>query len=100
MDYGHMVVLFVLSTVTTLIDSALEDWGLKSVSGEKHDTLFASDGWQAMDIDCKGSLNDRRNENREKLRRSNILMAVDVVEKIIADKKSKVLLRLAYFNMY
>ncbi|KAH7667436.1 hypothetical protein IHE45_12G057800 [Dioscorea alata] len=99
MDYGHMVVLFVLSTVTTLMDGALEDWGLKSVSVEKHDTLFASDGWQAMDIDCKGSLNDRRNEHREKLRRSNILMAVDVVAKITADKKAKVLLRLAYFNM-
>lgn len=62
MDYGHMVVLFVLGTVE---NDPLEDSGLKSGSLEKHGALFACDGWQSMDIHCKRSLNYRRNEHWE-----------------------------------
>uniref|UniRef100_A0A0A8Y061 Uncharacterized protein n=1 Tax=Arundo donax TaxID=35708 RepID=A0A0A8Y061_ARUDO len=51
-----------------------------------------------MDRDGKGSLFERKDEHREYLRRKNILLALEVAEKITAKKCAQIFLRLVYHN--
>ncbi|KAJ6812124.1 putative mediator of RNA polymerase II transcription subunit 33A [Iris pallida] len=98
-DFGHIMVFFVLHVIMSLVDGTLEDWGLPFVSTDKQHNVYANEGDQVMDIDPKENSNDRRHVHREELRRANSLMALEVVEKITANKSAKVLLRLIHLNM-
>ncbi|KAL5974893.1 hypothetical protein ACLOJK_031567 [Asimina triloba] len=57
-------------------------------------------GHQDMDIDAMGNLSDKRNEQREQLRRVNAFTALEVVEKLTENRKAMVLLRLVHLNIY
>uniref|UniRef100_A0A6V7QSZ3 Mediator of RNA polymerase II transcription subunit 33A n=1 Tax=Ananas comosus var. bracteatus TaxID=296719 RepID=A0A6V7QSZ3_ANACO len=100
MDIGLAVVLFTLCVITSLIDCTLKDFGLPFVSRDGHVNFLSIEGQQTMDIDYKGSSNDKRNEHREQLRRTNSLLALEVVEKMAANRKTQVFLRLIHLNMY
>ncbi|KAF0927619.1 hypothetical protein E2562_035227 [Oryza meyeriana var. granulata] len=91
MDFGHTVVLFVLSIIKILTDCILEDCGLPSIASDGHDISYAIG-------DGKGSSLDRRDDYRECLRRKNTIMTLEVVEKITANKNTQVFLRLVYHN--
>ncbi|XP_073105034.1 mediator of RNA polymerase II transcription subunit 33A isoform X2 [Elaeis guineensis] len=97
MGFGHMVVLSILSVMTSLIDCTLEDCGLQLTF--RHGDFYANEGHQVMDIDIKGSSDENRNKHREQLRRTNVLLAMEVVEKITSNKRAKFFLRLIYLNM-
>ncbi|CAM0957186.1 unnamed protein product [Alopecurus aequalis] len=100
MDFGHTVIFFVLSIINILTGCILEDWGFPSICSNEHDNIYAIGGVNKhMSLDGKGSLLDRRDEQREHLRRNNTLMALEVVEKITANKTAQVFLRLVYLNI-
>ena len=94
-----MVVLSILSVMTSLIDCTLEDCGLQLTFRYKHGDFYANEGHQVMDIDVKGSSDEKRNKHREQLRRINVLLAIEVVGKITSNKKARVFIRLFYRNM-
>lgn len=100
MDIGLAVVLFTLCVITSVIDCTLKDFGLPFVSRDGHVNFLSIEGQQTMDIDYKGSSNDKRNEHREQLRRTNSLLALEVVQKMAANRKTQVFLRLIHLNMY
>ncbi|KAJ0975421.1 hypothetical protein J5N97_017386 [Dioscorea zingiberensis] len=91
MGFGCVVVFFYLDLISKLIDSTMEDWGLKSG--------YEGEACEAMDVDDVVKMNERRNEHRENLRRTNARLALEVVEKITASKKTRILLRLVRLNM-
>ena len=99
-DFGHAVIFFVLNVILSLIDGTLEDWGLQFMSIDKTGNKNANEVYQVMDIDAKENSNYKRHEHREQLQRANSLMALEVVEKITANAKLRVFLRLIHFNMY
>ncbi|CAD6334493.1 unnamed protein product [Miscanthus lutarioriparius] len=75
LDFGHTVILFVLSLVNMLIDCILDDCGLPITSADEHGNR------NDMNFNGKGRSLDRGDEHREHLRRKNILMSIEVVEK-------------------
>ncbi|XP_025805913.1 mediator of RNA polymerase II transcription subunit 33A-like isoform X3 [Panicum hallii] len=93
LDFGHAVILFVLSLVEMLIDCILDDCGLLNISTHEHGNIYTKN----MDFGGKGP-HDRGDEHREHLRRKNILMSIEVVEKATANKIAQVFLRLVYLN--
>uniref|UniRef100_A0A0E0HCD7 Mediator of RNA polymerase II transcription subunit 33A n=1 Tax=Oryza nivara TaxID=4536 RepID=A0A0E0HCD7_ORYNI len=97
-DFGHTVILFVLSVIKILTDCILEDCGLPTIDGDGHDISYAIGAEKSMNIDGKGSSFDRKDEHRECLRRKNTIMTLEVVEKITANKNTQVFLRLVYRN--
>ncbi|CAL9069941.1 unnamed protein product [Musa banksii] len=99
MDFGHAVVLFIMTVITILIDCTIEDYGLRLVSTDKHGSVCANGGKQVMELDVKGNSYDKRNEHREHLRRTNALLAIEVAEKISSNKKTKAFLHLIHINM-
>ncbi|XP_047069806.1 mediator of RNA polymerase II transcription subunit 33A-like [Lolium rigidum] len=96
MDFGHVVILFVLSVTTRLIDCILEDCGFPS---EGQDSVYPVEGPHAMDVDVKGVSAVKHNEHREQLRRKNTVMALEVLHMMAADKKIQAFLRLICLNM-
>lgn len=99
-DFGHTVILFVLSVIKILTDCILEDCGLPTIDGDGHDISYAIGAEKSMNIDGKGSSFDRKDEHRECLRRKNTIMTLEVVEKITANKNTQVFLRLVYRKTY
>ncbi|KAF3320361.1 mediator of RNA polymerase II transcription subunit 33A-like protein [Carex littledalei] len=75
MDLGHAIVLFIFTVVKTLVDSVLEDCGFPYARTDMQHTL-----------DIRGNA-------------SNTLLALEIVEKIITNKKAQVFLRLISINM-
>lgn len=94
LDFGHTVILFVLSLINMLIDCILDDCGLPVTSTDEHDNR------NDMNFNGKGRSLDREDEHREHLRRKNILMSIEVVEKVTANKIVQVFLRLVNHNTY
>lgn len=94
------MVLFLFRAIISLIDCTLEDWGLQSSSVDKQCSTYGNAGHQDMDIDAMTNSNEKRHEHRENLRRMNAFMAIEVVERLIGNKKAMVLLRLVHLNMY
>lgn len=92
MGFGCVLVSFYLDLIIKLIDSTMEDWGLKS--GHEGEAC------EAMDVDDVAKMDERRNEHREMLRRTNAQLALEVVENITESKKARVFLRLVRLNMY
>jgi hypothetical protein len=99
-EFGHVVIMFVLTVVNKLIDSILEDCGLPSAMAEGQESVYATDGPQPMDLDVKRGSTENQNEHREQLRRKNTLMALDVLHMMAADRKIQSFLRLIFLNMY
>ncbi|OEL13867.1 Mediator of RNA polymerase II transcription subunit 33A [Dichanthelium oligosanthes] len=95
LDFGHAVILFVLSVVEMLIDCILDDCGSLNTSAHGHDNIYI----QNTDFDGKGIPLDRGDAHREHLRRNNILMSIEVIEKATANKIAQVFLRLVYLNI-
>ncbi|XP_066366778.1 mediator of RNA polymerase II transcription subunit 33A-like isoform X2 [Miscanthus floridulus] len=93
LDFGHTVILFVLSLVNMLIDCILDDCGLPITSADEHGNR------NDMNFNGKGRSLDRGDEHREHLRRKNILMSIEVVEKVTANKIVQVFLRLVNRNI-
>lgn len=100
MDFGHTVVLFVLSIIKILTDCIFDDCDLPSISSDEHDNMDAIGVKIHMDLDGKGNSLDRRDGHREYLRRKNTLTTLEVVEKITANRNAQVFLRLVYLNTY
>ncbi|CAN6328728.1 unnamed protein product [Urochloa humidicola] len=94
LDFGHAVILFVLCLIEMLIDCILDDCGLLNISTIENDNICRKN----TDFDGKGIPLDRGDEHREHLRRKNILMSIEVVEKATANKIAQVFLRLVYLN--
>jgi len=94
LDFGHAIILFVLSLVEMLIDCILDDCGLLNISTDEHDNIYTK---KNTNFDGKRQL-DMGDEHRELLRRKNILMSIEVVEKATANKIAQVFLRLVYLN--
>uniref|UniRef100_A0A1D1Y8M9 GMP synthase [glutamine-hydrolyzing] n=2 Tax=Anthurium amnicola TaxID=1678845 RepID=A0A1D1Y8M9_9ARAE len=97
MDFGKVLILFFFTVVTRLIDGTLEDLGLQLAYSGKGSGLPVCTVNQ--DFHTKEYPNDKRREYREHLCKRNTLMAIEVAEKLTADKKAKVLLRLVHKNM-
>ncbi|XP_068668880.1 mediator of RNA polymerase II transcription subunit 33A-like [Aristolochia californica] len=98
-EVGHVAILFLFSVIVSLIDSTLEDWGLQFPSADKSISLHTTTGLLDMDVDMGGNAIDKRNELREHLRRTNAFMAIELVGKLMENRKAMVLLRLIHLNM-
>ncbi|MQM19972.1 hypothetical protein Taro_052985 [Colocasia esculenta] len=98
MDFGKVLMLFLFTAITRLIDCTLEDLGLQLTYSEKSGSMPVYTLNQ--DFHVKENSNDKRHEYREHLRKRNTLMAMEVAEKLTADTKAEVLLHLVYKNMY
>ncbi|CAL4899961.1 unnamed protein product [Urochloa decumbens] len=94
LDFGHAVILFVLSLVEMLIGCILDDCGLFNISTHENDNRYTNN----TDFDGNGIPLDRGDQHREHLRRNNIFMSIEVVEKATANKIAQVFLRLVYLN--
>uniref|UniRef100_M8AJK8 Mediator of RNA polymerase II transcription subunit 33A n=1 Tax=Aegilops tauschii TaxID=37682 RepID=M8AJK8_AEGTA len=99
-DFGHVVILFVLIVITKLIDSVLEDCGISSGMTQDQESVYPIEGPQPMDMDVKGVSAVKQNEQREQLRRRNIVMALEVLHIMAADTKIQAFLRLICLNIY
>lgn len=98
-DFGHVVILFVLVVITKLIDCVLEDCGFPSGMTEEQDSVYSIEGPQGMDLDVEGVSSAQQIEHREQLRRKNTVMAFEVVHMMAADRKIQAFLRLICHNM-
>ena len=88
---GQIVVLFVFTLVSSLVDAITEDFGLQLRWSEEQYRLTGNMGHDS---------NSKRHEHRENLRRTNIVVAVDMVRKLTQHKRTSTFLRLVYRNMY
>ncbi|PKU66907.1 mediator of RNA polymerase II transcription subunit 33A isoform X2 [Dendrobium catenatum] len=98
-DFSYMIVFCVLTIIIRLMDGILEDFGMQFAFSDKDANKSGTETFQDMDIDPVGNSIDKRKGHREQLHRCNILMTLEVVEKITADKKNKAFLRHIYLNM-
>ncbi|XP_031387475.1 mediator of RNA polymerase II transcription subunit 33A-like isoform X2 [Punica granatum] len=98
-ELGHAYVLFFFSTVVGLIDSTVDDWEYQNTTKDRPSGIPGSMDLQKMDVDLKGTQNDKRVERRDWMRRTNSLMALEVLEKISESKKGATLLRVIHLNM-
>ncbi|KAJ4779043.1 Mediator of RNA polymerase II transcription subunit 33A [Rhynchospora pubera] len=87
-DFGTCIVLFVFSTITTLIDCVFEDYGLPFASHSR----VVNEGPKYSDLDTRG-------KHGNHLRESNAFMALETLENISSLKKIQHLLHLVYLNM-
>ena len=99
-DFGHALIFFLLHVILGLFDGILEDWDLQFESFDKQSSRYDGEVHQVMDIDAKNYSGDARHENHAILLKANSLMTFEALEKITANKKAKVFLRLIKFNMY
>ncbi|XP_015694771.2 mediator of RNA polymerase II transcription subunit 33A-like [Oryza brachyantha] len=98
-ETGHVVIFFMLSVITKLIDCTLEDCGFQSGLSEAQESIYAIEGPQDMDLDVKGVSTEKQNEHRAQLRRKNTAMALDAMLMMVADRKIQSFLRLIFLNM-
>lgn len=98
-DLGLAYVLFFFNTVTSLIDSSLDDWGLRMPSLVKPSGVVVSTDHQLMDIDSIGGYEVGKNEHRREIRKRNSFMALEVLERLTQSTKAIALLRLVYLNL-
>jgi hypothetical protein len=96
LDFGHAVTLFIFSLIKITIDCILEGCGSPNNSVDKHVKTYT----KSIDSNGNEASLDMGHEHREHLRRKNIHMSVEVVERITANKMVQVFLRLVYRNMY
>lgn len=100
LELGHLSVLFFFSIVVGLIDITFNDMGLPVNSPDIPTGPFGNGDVQDMDVDSTGNYNVRRNEHREFLRKTNSIMAIEVLAKLTENRKAMLPLRLVHLNMY
>ncbi|KAG2691201.1 hypothetical protein I3760_09G225700 [Carya illinoinensis] len=99
LELGQAFVLFFFSMIIGLIDSTLDDWGLRMTPTDGPSLALGSTDHHDMDIDFKGSRNFKGNEHHEKMRTANSFMAIEVLGKLTESRKAIVILRLVHLNM-
>lgn len=77
-ELGQIIVLFVFTVVSSLVDAIAEDLGLQLRQSEKQYKLIGNMGQHDMTIEVEDGSNSKRHEHRENLRRTNIVVAVDM----------------------
>jgi hypothetical protein len=98
-ELGQTVVLFLFTAISYLLDATAEDWGLQVGWSEKQWILTGSTGQHDMEIDVENTINEKRQRHRENLRRTNSLMAMEAIGKLMEHKRTSSLLRLVRRNM-
>lgn len=98
-ELGHVYVLFFFSTFLGLIDSSLDDFGLQTTTEDKPGFISGIMDLRKMDVDLTGTCHDKRVERREWMRRTNSLVALEVLEKISESKRGAILLRVVRLHM-
>ncbi|KAB2621764.1 mediator of RNA polymerase II transcription subunit 33A-like [Pyrus ussuriensis x Pyrus communis] len=98
-ELGHALVLFFFSVINSLIDSTLDDWGFKMTSRKRPRTDFGGADYRNMEIDSRESQNLKVEEHRERIRKMNSFLAIEVLAKLTESRKALVLLRLVHLNM-
>ncbi|XP_049933972.1 mediator of RNA polymerase II transcription subunit 33A-like isoform X2 [Nymphaea colorata] len=91
-DLGQATVLFLFHVITNLVNCSLEDWGLHSAHIDKQGSMY-------MDVDIQEKLDDGSHEHRNHLRKTNAFTALEVVEKLVENKKATIIFRLVHWNM-
>ncbi|GFY82543.1 REF4-related 1 [Actinidia rufa] len=83
LELGHALVLSFFSILIRLIDSTLCDWGLQMTSADKASEVLRSDDSQNMDVDSKEIQIYKRNDHRDRLRKSNSFLAFEVLGQVL-----------------
>lgn len=99
-EYGHALVLFFLSTIISLVDSTLDDWGLKMTSRKRPRLAFGGSSDHDGETDSIRNENFRSNEHQERITTMNSFLAMEVLGNLTESRKAMVLLRLVHLNMY
>ncbi|XP_040372606.1 mediator of RNA polymerase II transcription subunit 33A isoform X2 [Rosa chinensis] len=97
-EFGHALVLFFFSIIISLIDSTLDDWGLKT-SRKRPRLAFGGSSDHDGGIDSIGNEKFISNEHQERIRTMNSFLAIEVLGKLTESRKALVLLRLVHLNM-
>ncbi|XP_057816725.1 mediator of RNA polymerase II transcription subunit 33A [Cryptomeria japonica] len=98
-ELGQTVVLFVFTVVCNLLNATAEDWGMQMIWSEKQQILTMNTGQNDMCLDIEDDLNDKRHLHRENLRRTNSMVAIELIGKLMEHRKTASLLCLARRNM-
>lgn len=98
-ELGQTAVLFLFTVISDLVDATAEDWGLQAGLSEKQCILTGITGQYDMEIDVENDINEKRHRHQENLWRTNPVMAMEVIGKIMEHKRTSSLLRLARRNM-
>ncbi|XP_004305061.1 PREDICTED: mediator of RNA polymerase II transcription subunit 33B-like [Fragaria vesca subsp. vesca] len=98
-EYGHALVLFFLSTIISLVDSTLDDWGLKMTSRKRPRLAFGGSSDHDGETDSIRNENFRSNEHQERITTMNSFLAMEVLGNLTESRKAMVLLRLVHLNM-
>ncbi|KAJ3688467.1 hypothetical protein LUZ61_017631 [Rhynchospora tenuis] len=94
-NLGMAMVLFLVRTMSSLLDCVLHDWGFSVASQYQH----VNEGYQSTDIDVDSKLSNNRRKHLELLRQNNAFIALEVLETMCSSKCIQVSLRLVNFNM-
>eukprot|EP00249_Psilotum_nudum_P014446 c24828_g1_i1 orf=179-4354(+) len=99
---GTSVVHFLFSLVWMLVDATSEDWGLPPSRFDKQSKVaggasygLQSQATQETPSEVEMELEGKQHEEREQMRRNNSLGAIELVAKILENKKTAALLRLS-----
>lgn len=98
-DLGSGVVLFIFFLVWRLVDATCEDWGISMGRFDKQDKILQNQNSQSFGMEVDENLEDKRREECEQMRKANSIAAIDLVSKIMQNKKTGSLLRLARRNL-
>ncbi|KAM0950986.1 putative mediator of RNA polymerase II transcription subunit 33A/B [Dioscorea sansibarensis] len=94
-ELGVLVVEFVFCVLWQLVDATIEDEGLQDLTPERKPIWFTR---QDMDIDREANI-DERTEHIEKMQKTNIGVATELIKEFLHHKVISRLLSLARDNM-
>ncbi|XP_048141883.1 mediator of RNA polymerase II transcription subunit 33A-like isoform X2 [Rhodamnia argentea] len=97
-ELGHTLVIFFFSTIVSLIDSTMDDWGLQIAPVGRQSGSFGSMEHHQRNVDIS-SQDNKRSGHREYMRNMNSLIAMEVLENLTRSRKALALLRLVHMNM-
>ncbi|KAG6764833.1 hypothetical protein POTOM_032321 [Populus tomentosa] len=95
---GILVVEFLYSIVSQLLDASLDDEGLLELIPEMNSRWATKP--QEMEIDANDNYNQMQTEYHEKLYKMNTIMAIEMVGKFLQDKSTSRILDLVRQNLY
>ncbi|GLJ38137.1 hypothetical protein SUGI_0776330 [Cryptomeria japonica] len=98
-ELGKTAVLFTFTVVSTLVSAIAEDSGLQVRWLEKQYQVGGNVGQHDMAIGADEDANEKRHQHQEHLRRTNIVMAIEMVGKLMEHKRTSTFFRLACQNM-
>ncbi|KAK3444706.1 hypothetical protein EUGRSUZ_A00858 [Eucalyptus grandis] len=98
-ELGQTLVIFFFSTIVSLIDSTMDDWGLQIASVGGLSGSFGSMEHHQRNVDIRGGRDYRRSGHREYIRNTNSLIAMEVLENLTRSRKALALLRLVHKDM-